>query len=309
MILKNALKSTTNAFIFLGAITAFSPIYAMHADEGEKEKERNTTYSAQTVSHSKLCEMADLGNVFNRRELYEHVAKGEKELVSYLSENFQKYPSLFRHAALDSDSGDVNAPTLLALIFANGWGVKKNPQAASELYTKAMEWGYSLTGVHSTLFHHPELGIETSRPRINEGEIEKIFTLAKKYQVAGDNRTAAKLYKEASDAGHTEALYELGVMFEADKENLSDPFYYGSAYRTKNANATDCYTRAKAQGHLGAQVRLAAIYRRGDPRADRNKGYEIARDPQLSFKLYREAAKQGSNDAQYALGEGYTHHE
>ena len=92
---------------------------------------------------------------------------------------------------------------------------------------------------------------------------------------------AMRWYGNAAKAGHPQAQFYLGYMYETGVRIAKD-----------TAKAALWYRRAGEQGHVQAQYNLAQLYLRGDG---------VLRDPAAAAAWYRRAAGAGMLDAQYAL--------
>ena len=93
---------------------------------------------------------------------------------------------------------------------------------------------------------------------------------------------AMRWYENAAQAGHPQAQFYLGYMYETGARISRDP-----------AKAAIWYQRAGEQGHAQAQHNLGQLYHRGDG---------LARDLSKAAEWYRRAAGAGLVDAQYVLG-------
>ena len=105
--------------------------------------------------------------------------------------------------------------------------------------------------------------------------------------------------KEEADKGNAEAQYKLAGEYEDHSmmnfgykwENLEE------RYRSYHRKAIEWYTKAADQGHRGAMVSLAWIYKRG-------RG--VPQDYKKAFELYSKAAEKGSTTAMIELAEQYS---
>ena len=114
-----------------------------------------------------------------------------------------------------------------------------------------------------------------------------------------DDYFIKKSLKEAADNGDANAQYKLAEEYEDHSminlgykwENLDE------RYRSYHRKALEWYTKAAEQGHRGAMVSLAWIYKRG-------KG--VPQDYKRSFELYSKAAELGSTVAMKEMAEQYS---
>lgn len=117
----------------------------------------------------------------------------------------------------------------------------------------------------------------------------------------GDSATAAEAWSQAARAGHAEAQFRLGMLYEA-----------GDGVLPQIAEAAAWHRRAAEQGHVDSRTRLATLYLcggRADPPAlDRGlgalypHGTSLAHDPAEARHWATLAAEQGSVPAQALLG-------
>ncbi len=97
-----------------------------------------------------------------------------------------------------------------------------------------------------------------------------------------DCQNIFKWFKKAAEQGHTEAQYELALMYdmgEGVEYDFQKSFYW--------------FEKAAQQGHSAAQYELALIYDVGDG---------VEKDFQKAFYWFKKAAKQGDTRAQNGLG-------
>lgn len=98
---------------------------------------------------------------------------------------------------------------------------------------------------------------------------------------------AKELYKKSADQGISEAQYYLSlIVFKEAKEDVD---YKVSA---------ELVRKAAEQGHLRAQVRLAALLHEG--------GKGVEQDKKLAFEWFRKAAEQGDSKSQCVVGSYYS---
>lgn len=101
----------------------------------------------------------------------------------------------------------------------------------------------------------------------------------------GDFTEAARLYRQAAEAGDPDAQNELGVMYRD-----------GRGLPPSTVAAAEWFHRAAEQRHADASVALSELYR---------EGRGVAKNPDLAFEWQRQAAIRGHAGSQYALAEQY----
>lgn len=164
------------------------------------------------------------------------------------------------------------------------------------------------------------------RPAVEDSERralgEEFFQRAKEQQEENQYRHAFELFQKAAEFDHTEANYELGLIYSGDgylrdlslarghfntaRENghLEATYRLGRAYRHGELGATPDYERAREYltaaaeaGHMEAQTQLGHLY---------NRGEGVAVDNEEAFRWFKKAAEQGDPVAQNDLGIFYT---
>ena len=115
----------------------------------------------------------------------------------------------------------------------------------------------------------------------------QIRTIAYNYQhgkggKSVDYAKAMKYYHIAAERGNTDAMNDIGFMYER-----------GLGVTKDDAEATKWYRKAAEQGHAGGQLNLGYMY---------EKGYGVTKDNAEAVKWYRKAAEQGDAIAQCNLG-------
>ena len=143
-----------------------------------------------------------------------------------------------------------------------------------------------VTGIYSNEID-PEPAIAACREAIAAfpGVARFRYQLGRALAVAGRSEEAAKVYREAADAGHYAALYELGTLYER-----------GTGV-TKDLNeAIRLFNEAAAHGDLYAATRLGVLYRDG-------KG--VPKDTAKAIEWLVKAARGGHTFAFNHLGYMY----
>ena len=103
--------------------------------------------------------------------------------------------------------------------------------------------------------------------------------------VTQDYSEAVKWYRKAAEQGLARGQYNLGVMYER-----------GYGVTQDKAEAVKWYRKAAEQGHADGQYNLGVMYK---------NGYGVTQDYSEAVKWYRKAAEQGHADGQCNLGYMY----
>jgi len=109
---------------------------------------------------------------------------------------------------------------------------------------------------------------------------DKSFRLAQEADAAGNLAESARLYREASDAGHARATALLGYAYE-----------YGRGVEQNADTAFALFSRAAAAGDVQGKFSLAWAF---------NNGKGTPSDPRRSGELFLEVLRSGENSAFYA---------
>ena len=135
----------------------------------------------------------------------------------------------------------------------------------------------------------------------------------------GDNLEAIRLFRQAADRGHGEALNLLGIMYHegrgvvsdskksfelfseaaeqgnpAAQDNLATSYYLGYGVRTKDKKAAQWYIKSAEQGYAPAQLRIARRYR---------NGFDVKKNNKKASELYLQLAEKGYSKAQVIVGD------
>ena len=227
--------------------------------------------------------------------------------------------------------GSLDAATNIALMYADGKGVPKDPQQAAIWFRKAAEGGDVTAQYNLALMYGQGAGIPQDNQEslrwltkaANQNVIPAILDLAKLYMhppdsTAADVSRAVGYYEKAADLGSGLAAAILGSIFANGQEGKPDyvqavkwyrkaadqglaegQFGLGVRYALGQGVPTDLeesrrlFTAAAEQGHRGAQFDLGNLY---------EDGQGTPADRALAVHYYQLAAEQGMVKAQYRLG-------
>lgn len=118
---------------------------------------------------------------------------------------------------------------------------------------------------------------------VNQNDIEALYQLGVTYEDEKDFFQAMMWYAEPVKQGYAPALHRLGVIYEN-----------GLCFAADIARALGLYKQAAEQGCLEAQLCLASCYHHG-------KG--VSKNLTQAMVLYQKAIDQGSHEAQVSLAE------
>lgn len=220
----------------------------------------------------------------------------ESGIELYNSRRFVEALPLLEVAA---NQNDAKSQYCLAVIYADGYGVKKDLSKAIKWFRKSAEQNYD----------------------------KALFRMAKLYQdgdgVPQDDKAALKLFLKAAEQGHILAAYKLGIIYEKGlgvyKDETTATSWYEKAalkgydkaqteigYRylkgigiTKDYNkALEWFRKASLQNCCSAKNNIGFIY---------FKGLGVKQDYSTAIWWFRQSAMQNYDAAQYNLGYMYQH--
>jgi TPR repeat protein len=184
----------------------------------------------------------------------------------------------------------------LARIYHLGRGVVCDYQKAYNLYTRAAELGHSdssrlLDITNYSINQHSEdlkdslsiIKFMARKGNINLQYILGIFYITNKDRL--NYNEAFKWFQMAASNKNTNAIYQLGLLYENGQGTIQD---YSTAYRL--------YSRTKEKGHPESIYRLGIAYQYG-------LGVEI--NTSEAIDCYSKAAELENNESQFKLGKLY----
>lgn len=282
------------------------------------------------------------GGPRNEKEAFEHFVKAaalgnvhaKKGLAMlYLAgrgveQNPKKAYELFLDVSLQ---GDANATCNLANMVHEGIGVPADKKKAFDLYTVAAKQGFapaqdalaSLYLDDEVVPRNEQKAVELFRKAALQGLTQAQHNMGHVYHsgigVPKSVEMAAEWYGKAAEAGHSGSQCNLAGILRDGEDGLP-----------KNlTRAFELYKMAAEQGHSGAQLNLSRMYEQGlgvardvgsqiawlvkacearDPRALINmavlmmNGDVVRQDKKQAARLFRIAAEDGNDHAQYYLG-------
>jgi TPR repeat protein len=196
-----------------------------------------------------------------------------------------------------ADKGWPEALWLVGRCSEEGFGQKKDPGGAVQLYSKAAEQGNAIAQHTLGICYTYGDGVqkdETLATQWYRKAAEQGYALAQVWLgscyangkgVPKDQAKALDWYRKAAEQGHAEAQTKVGVAYD-----------YGKGVSEDQAEAVKWYRKAADQGYPNAQFLLGCAYYFG-------KG--VSENPREAAKWYFKAAEQGIAAAQFSLGSAY----
>ena len=212
--------------------------------------------------------------------------RGEK---AYFRENYTEAVDWYERAA---ELGNLEAKRSLALMYATGHGVKKDPEKADKLYRSLMPKlqqaaatgdvtamrtiAYMLENGHGVP-RRPETAVSWYRQAAEQGDITSMRTLSTIYDlgvyVPRDIDQSIHWLTQAAEQGDAESMYKLGQRYEA-----------GNGVEKNKDTAIHWYQTAASFGERAAQNDLRRL---GWERSDALKLYSPSGDKQYTFVRYQ----------------------
>ena len=199
------------------------------------------------------------------------------------------YREAVKWLTLASDAGDAEATCVLGSCLLYGRGIEQNPRRAMLMFEKAAEKGCPEA--------HVELGDLLSRPpdgwkpdydraiqhylkagELGDSDAYAYAGMVYEHIVPSNDDEAYKCYCKAYDLGSKRVLSCLGACYE-----------FGIGCEQDMDKAMELFRRGAEMGDGLSQMSLAEIY-------DEGRG-GVEQDPKEALRLYREASKNGIDEA------------
>jgi TonB family protein len=166
-----------------------------------------------------------------------------------------------------ANAGDAVAQFELGRLYFYGEGLTQNRSEAEFLWRGASDKGYAPAklALAQQYFLASQIGLRTDEKKRDD---------------------AARLAREAAEAGDVEAQYLLGSLYDSGKGGVKNP-----------EAALNWYRKAADQGHATAQYKVGMAYLKGDG--------GVQQDYALAGKLLLQSATHGNMEAAYEIGELY----
>lgn len=227
--------------------------------------------------------------------------------------------------------GSLDAATNIALMYADGIGISKDPSQALVWFRRAAEGGDATAEYNLALIYERGKGapqdykesLHWLTAAADQNVVPAILNLAASYLrprdgASADVSRAIHYYEKAADLGSAAAETMLGNIFASGAEGQPDyaqavkwyrkaadrgqpdaqfglavRYALGQGLPVDPQEALLSFTAAADQGHAGAEYDLATMYEEGNGApADRS----------LAAHYYQSAANQGMRQAQFRLG-------
>jgi TPR repeat protein len=215
------------------------------------------------------------------------VGPAEQAYSAYQKGDFDTARTLWQQAAT---AGDTSAQYNLGLLYAEGRGLVRNPDAAMTWWRLAARSGH-LQAQHNLALAY--LGGETIVPGVaDEPRMEEAISWLRKAAEGGlaSSRFTLGSVLHARAATPKEQSAALAWLIAATQQDhreaqlfLGNCYFDGEGVGVDRREALSLFLKAASHGHAPAQDRLAALYQRGDfVRADKVEALAWARLAGLS---------------------------
>ena len=192
----------------------------------------------------------------------------------------EDYAEALKRFRLAADAGSGRAQFQLGTMYIFGRGVKHDMKEALAWFERAAESGLALAQWYiGAIYEDGGDGVQK-----NHAEAEKWF------RRANDQLPALR---RAADEGDREAVLVFVLMYSNGFGARKD----AEEAKKWNLRLLDLQRDEAVRGILSAQISLGLVYRYG--------GEYVAQDFAEALKWYRKAAEQGSEEAEYTVGEFY----
>ena len=193
-----------------------------------------------------------------------------------------------------AESGDADAQTELAIMYAKGEGTAVNDDEAFKWFQKAAEQGHALSQFNLGVMYAKGRSVDQDyneafswyKKAADQGDISSQATISMMYMkgvgVEKDEKAAFDWTLRAAKRGHLNSIYNLGEFYARGygvEKNFTESFRWNK--------------KAALKGHIDAQLNLGYMY---------GKGEGVERDDVEAFHWYRKAAESGHPNAQFNLG-------
>ena len=209
----------------------------------------------------------------------------------------KKYITTRKLAEPRAAAGDVTAITMLADIYANGYGVNKNSTIAAAYYKQAAQLGDAEAQLKLAFLYKDGIGVgkdsaksfywfDKAAKQAHPMAQYRLAVIYKKGQGATrDYQKAFDYFSLSAKQGNLAAQSGLGLMYRD-----------GLGVKKDHAAALDWFMQAANKGHAKAQVYLALMYAQGNG---------VKRNTNKAIFWFEKAAGQGNVLAQSKLGQLY----
>lgn len=243
------------------------------------------------------------------QQLEAELTRAEQREVAHQADEFERAEQDFLHALAGRDP---EAMVALGERLAQGRGVDRDPEMASEWYRRALVFRYPPAQTRLGLAYLNGEGVER-----HAGEGQRLLRLAAaqdypdaQYQLAqslmqqaAGRGEALRLLGQAAANGHAPAQFRLGELYKLGEVSLpgTEAQRAGSGRRESAPHlvlAREWFEKAVAQGLVDARFELGQMHA---------QGLGTRQDFERAAECYVEAARDGHAKAQFNLGFLHAH--
>lgn len=238
------------------------------------------------------------------KQMIDEMSRAEQKRVFRQAEEFVKAEQEFRRAL---EGRDPAAMVAIGERLAEGRGVDRDPEMASEWYRRALVFRYAPAQTRLGLAYlkgdgvecHLEEGRRLLRLAAAQDHADAQYHLGEslRQQLSG-RAEGVKMLEQAAARGHALAQFRLGELY---KEGEILPAGAAGGRRETAPHlvrARECFEQAAAQGLVDAQFELGQMHAQGQG---------TKQDFERAAACYLDAANQGHAKAQFNLGFLYAH--
>lgn len=246
----------------------------------------------------------DPRGVRSLQQMIGEMSRAEQKQVFLQAEQFRQAEQDFLRAL---EGRDPAAMVAIGERLAEGRGVDRDPEMASEWYRRALAFRYPPAQTRLGLAYlkgegverHLEEGRRLLRLAAAQNHADAQYHLGESlYQQLAGRAEGVKLLEQAAAQGHRLAQFRLGELY---KEGKILPAGVAGARRDTAPHlvrARECFEQAAAQGLVEAQFELGQMHAQGQG---------TRQDFEQAAHCYLEAANRGHAKAQFNLGFLYAH--
>lgn len=287
------------------AISGIPPTDAVDRSAAIAQIESDTYVSITEIAGNEFSEdflkAIDYAMQFRQQDrpqsMSEWIATFDRRDISRRNK-FNVDSSIIEKQIVEAESGDLNAQSKLAFMYAKGINTDKDEATAVKWYLEAAEKDHLNSQYNLALMYAKGRGVKQDyyqaltwyEAAAMQGDVISQYTLgmmcSKGIGTEKDCEQAYSWFLKAAEQEHTNAEYKVAEMLNKGIGVTAD---HKAAYKW--------YEKASIKGHTLAQMKLAYMY---------GKGQGVERNDTEAFHWFRKAAEQGHPKAQYNLGVIYS---
>lgn len=243
------------------------------------------------------------------QQLQTELTRAEQREVAYQADEFAQAEQAFRLALAGRDP---QAMVAIGARLAQGRGIDRDPEMASEWYRRALVFRYPPAQTRLGLAYlngegverHRDEGLRLLRLAAAQNDLEARYRLAESLlELPGAQAEAQQQLLQAATGGHGSAQFRLGELYKQGE--LAPPgsdMQRAAGMRRECAphlvQAREWFEKAAAQGLHDARFELGQMHA---------QGLGTRQDFERAAACYLEAARAGHAKAQFNLGFLYAH--